>query len=124
MQARDRSSSTEGRLASLSRKAERLDCKTIKLTCPLTSNCSSQVATSLWAQTVPECDGEARFDFIPSRVLLSAALQLDRSQLERVELDLGKIGRDDPLLWHHPMLTDESSGTREWFMGGRQTPGE
>jgi hypothetical protein len=124
MQARDRSSPTEGRLAGRSRKVERLDCKIIILICPLTSNCSSQVATSLRAQTVPECDGEARFDFIPSRVLLSAALQLDRSQLERVDLDFSKIGRNDPLLWHHPMLADESSGTREWFKGGRQTPGE
>ena len=72
---------------------------------------------------MPECDGEVRFDFIPSHVLMSAALQLDLAQAQGVEMNFRKIRRDDPMLWHHPMLSDESSGSREWFMKGRQTPG-
>jgi hypothetical protein len=54
---------------------------------------------------------------------MSAALQLDLAQAKGLDIDFGKIRRDDPLLWHHPMLSDNSSGTREWFMTGRQTPG-
>jgi hypothetical protein len=72
---------------------------------------------------VPECDGEGRFDFIPSRILMSAALQLDLSQAQGVGMNFREIRRDDPILWRHPMLSDETSSSREWFMQGRQTPG-
>jgi hypothetical protein len=123
MQAGDSYSPIYGRITSRQRKAEKLDCKLISFTCEVTSECSAQLATSLQAQNVPECDGEAQFDFIPSRILMSAALWLDLSQGQGVDMNFWEIRRDDPMLWHHPMLSDESSSSREWFMQGRQTPG-
>lgn len=123
MQAGDHYSPIYGRITSRWRKAEKVDCKLISFTCQVTSECSSQLATSSRAQNVLECDGEAWFDFIPSCILMSAALQLDLLQGQGVKMNVREICQDDPLLWHHPMLSDKSSSSWEWFMKGRLTPG-
>ena len=116
MQAGDCYSPILGRLLSRQREAKRLDCKLILLSFQVTSDCSSQFSTSVQAQNVPECDGEAWFNFIPSWILMSTALQLNLAQAQGMDINFGKICWDDPLLWHHPMLSDNLSRTQKWFM--------
>ena len=59
-----------------------------------------------------------------SWVLISAALQLYQAQAQDIALNFWDIHWDNPLIWKHPMLSDELSSTREWFMAGCQMPGE
>jgi hypothetical protein len=85
----------------------------ILLSFQVTSDHSSQFSTSAQAQNIPECDGEAWFDFIPSQILMSTALQLNFAQAKGMDINFGKICQDDRLLWHHPMLSDNLSGMQE-----------
>ena len=81
---------------------------------------TNQLATLNRVADVPEDDLN---DFHPSKLLLSASIQVDLAQSDEVPTDYSRISWKDVEISKHPMVTDNSK-MAQWWKGGRSTPGK
>ena len=82
------------------------------------------MSTFTQAASIPE---DGKNDFHPSRLLLSGTLRIDYGRTHGQPTEYNKVGKEDPAIWTHPFVADESSSTRQWFKGGNSgwvTPGK
>jgi hypothetical protein len=80
---------------------------------------SFKLSTLYRVAEVPEDDKE---DFYPSRLLLSATIQVDKGINDQIPTNYHAISRRDEQVTYHPMVVDEGA-TRNWWESGRVTPG-
>jgi len=72
------------------------------------------MATFTRAAMIPE-DGLDNFHL--SRILLSGTLRVDYARSHNQLTDYSKVEKNDPAIWTHPFVADESSLARQWFLG-------
>jgi hypothetical protein len=63
-------------------------------------------------------------DLHPSRLLLSATVQVDSARSSNQPTDYSAIHRGDPHISKIPLVQDASTATGKWIRSGRPTPGE
>jgi len=62
-------------------------------------------------------------DFHLSHLLLSGMLRVNYAQSCNLPTNYSKVDKNDPAVWIHPFVTDESSSARQWFLGANGDEG-